>query len=125
MIDIGAMKSLDQVLMGYIPNFIKSKKSGVYLAKLMEDNINNSNFIAFAMAEIYNKYSFAVSKNDDELKSITEGVRLVIGKLLDDDEILDGLKDGADKAELKMINGVKFKDKTKETFFELLSGFAE
>lgn len=125
MIDIGAMKSLDQVLMGYIPNFIKSKKSGVYLAKLMEDNINNSNFIAFAMAEIYNKYSFAVSKNDDELKSITEGVRLVIGKLLDDDEVLDGLKDGADKAELKMINGVKFKDKTKETFFELLSGFAE
>lgn len=125
MIDIGKMKSLDQVLMGYIPNFIKSPKSGVFLARLMETNIGNSNFVAFTMAEIYNKYSYAVARDDEKLSSITEGIRLVIGKLLDDDVILDALKEGKEKADIKMMEDVKFKPETKEVFFELLSGFAE
>lgn len=123
--DINKMKTLDQVLMGYIPNFIKSVKSGVYLTRLMETNIKNSNFVAFSMAEIYNKYSYAIAKNDDELSTITDGLKLVIAKLLDDDDMLDKLKEGRDKDEVKLIDGVKFKTKTKETFFDLLSAFAE
>lgn len=125
LVNVSDMKTLDQVLMGYIPNFIKSIKSGLYLSKLMEINIKNSNFVAFSMAEIYNKYSIAMDKGDEELSTITDGIKLVIANLLDDDDMLSSLKDGREENEIKMIDGVTFKPETKETFFELLSAFAE
>lgn len=122
--DVGDKKALDQVLLGYLPNFVKSIEDGKYLMELMEKNVTNNNFIAFCMAEMYAKYSRAIEKGDDELKTISKGIKLVIGKIMDDESIIDGLKSKDKKKESKMIDKVAFKDKSKEVFFELLTDFS-
>jgi ribosomal protein S8 len=91
----------------------------------MEQNIEISNFIAFAMAEIYTKYSNAINKDDEELKTLTDGIKLVIAKILDDEDIIKGLKVDKEKEDSKIINKLKLKPESKEVFFDLLSNFIE
>ena len=125
MFDVSEKKALDQVLMGYLPNFIKNIEDGEYLCQLMEKNIENSNFIAFSMAEIYAKYSNAINKNDEELKTLTDGIKLVIAKILDDEDIIKRLKIGKNKSDCKIIDKLELKLESKEVFFDLLSNFVE
>ena len=124
MFDVSGKKALDQVLMGYLPNFINSPLDGIYMCELMEKNIENSNFIAFCMAEIYTKYSRAIDNDDEELKSLSNGIRLLVAKIIDDDDVLEKVIEKADDKVGKKIGKFEFKDKTKEVFFDLLSGFA-
>lgn len=123
--DVGDKSPLDQVLMGYLPNFVKTVEDGLFLSKLMEKNIKNPNFIAFTLAEIYSKYSVCIDNNDDELKNMTVGVRYVVGKILDDDDIISGIIKKADKKMSKSLNSFAFNPESKDEFFELLSQFAD
>lgn len=121
--DISDKKALDQILFGYLPNFVKSVKDGIFLCELMSFNIKQSNFIAFTMAEVYTKYNLANEKGDDNLDSLSSGIKLLIGKILDDDEMIDSLKKDKSKEDIKVIDDFQFNNGDKDTFFDLLSGF--
>jgi hypothetical protein len=122
--DVTNKKALDQVLLGYLPILVISVDDGIFLGEVLIKNIQNNNFVAFSMVEIYNKYSQAIEKGDDDLRLVSNGVKLVIGKILDDNDIIDNIKkDLKDDKMKKKVDKFKFSDEDKDVLFNLLSDF--
>jgi len=63
-------------------------------------------------------------KDDEELNTISAGIRLVIGKIMDDDEIISKLKNDEDTKTIKVIDTANFKKESKDVFFDLLTEFS-
>jgi len=78
-LDISEKEQIDQVLMGYIVNFIDTIEDSIYFTKLLEKNIDNRSFIGFCAAEVYLKYCAHL----DEGQPISDGLRLFIEKGLE------------------------------------------
>jgi len=79
MVDVGKMEALDQVLLGYIVNFIDTVEDGQYLADLISENIDNKSFVGFCASEIYLKYL----NWEESGKPMTLGLKLFLEKGLE------------------------------------------
>jgi hypothetical protein len=56
MLDINNMKSIDQMLYGYIVNETVTVADALYIIDLINNNMESSNFIGFIAGDIYAKY---------------------------------------------------------------------
>jgi len=77
-INISEMEQLDQVLMGYIVNFINTVEDSLFLKELLDKNLEERAFVGFCVSEIYLKYMAYVKQG----KPITDGLRLFLEKVI-------------------------------------------
>jgi hypothetical protein len=115
-INVSEMEALDQVLLGYIVNFIDTIEDGVYLGELLENNIDNKSFVGFCASEVYLKYRHMINDNQE----LPLGLKLFIEKglgIVNGGGTFDIKSYGKLSAEeIKMVE--KFKLKDQEKFFE-------
>lgn len=108
---------LDQVLMGYVVNFIHSIEDAQYLSDLLSKNIKSRNFIGFIGAELYSKY---------ESNSCSKGLEFFIDfLLLEDNEEIDISKYGKlTKKEKDIISNFKIEEEHIDTLIEITTVFS-
>jgi len=123
--DTSKLPSLDQVLLGYLPNFVKTTNDGMFLCELLNENKDNSNFIGFTVAEIYTKYNNRLEAGDEKLKGLTNGVKFVIGNIIEDDDLVKSSVSSLDDKAKKKAIAYKMNDDLKSELFEVLSNFLE
>ena len=76
-INISRLKPIEQILYAYIVNYIYTIDDAKYVMKLIDDNIDSSNFIGFIIGELYTKFL-----NKETGKPISNGITAVINVVL-------------------------------------------
>jgi len=113
--DIDSMKPLDTILYAYIINYISSMDDAKYMMKVIDNNINCSNFIGFIVGELFNKF-----KAKEQGKHVSKGVQAILYKLLEQEPTSDDKKSWS-ATDRETFDSMKFKEHTK--LFELASEF--
>ncbi len=119
LLDVSTMEALDQVLLGYIVNFIDTVEDGQYLVELLEKNINNKSFVGFCASEVYLKYKSQL----EEGKSLPLGLKLFLEKGLEVGDFDISTYGNLTKEELKIVDNFKIKDSAK--FFECVMPYIQ
>jgi len=114
LVNVSELDALDQVLMGYIINFIDSIEDGAYLTDLLKTNIENKSFIGFAGSELYLKYMNMVNENT----AIPLGLRLFIEKGLEVEEFDIENYGKVSKKDLKVIEKYELSDEDRNNFLQ-------
>lgn len=112
--DVSELDALEQVLMGYIINFIISIEDGAYFTELLKKNIKNKSFIGFAGSELYLKYLNMVEENTE----IPLGLRLFLEKCLEVEPFDIKNYGKLSEKELNLIENYNISQEEREIFLQ-------
>jgi len=107
-IDIKALKAIDQILYAYIINYVETIDDAAYVMDLIDTNMESSNFIGFIAGELYTKYLTA-----EEGKHITDGLRVILDKLLKSSYDATKYNKPLTESQLKKYNKLTFAEHDK------------
>lgn len=109
LVDLSTKDPLDSIIYAYITNFIETVDDGLYLFDLLNTNKDQSVFIGFIFAELYNQYTAASA--EDSNKSLSDGLTFIIDKLckkpLDPANYPNTSKEKLAKADKKDISNIQ------------------
>ena len=105
-INIKDLKAIDQILYAYIINYVETIEDAKYVMRLIDTNIDSSNFIGFIVGELYTKFLIK-----EKGKPISKGLIALLEKLLQapESEILDSLS----KKDKETYNKMQFTEQAK------------
>jgi len=116
--DISKKDALEQILYGYIINFIDTIEDGLYLKELLEFNIKNHSFVGFASSEIFLKYK----NNNNQNTILTPGMSLFLSKGID---VLEETPNFGKltKEQQKIIDEYSISEDKEDEFFEVVAPY--